>query len=527
MSHESAPTNPYDLVPYPSRPVAYSHPDHLAAVATLFGLRPQPIDGCRVLELGCATGGNLIPMAERHPHSTFLGVDSSRRQIAAGRQAADVLGLKNLELRDLALADVDDEVGLFDYIICHGVFSWVAFDDQEKILEICKSHLRPEGVAYVSYNSYPGWHLRSTVRDLIRGYTPEDQPPRQRIARGRKLLEFLAGVLADDPAPYSRLLKDEIDETLRQPDDYLVHEHLEKHNSPLYFHEFAARATGHGLQYLSDVSPGAMFASNFGPLVEQNLKRIAADMVSTEQHLDLLRNRAFREALVCHDQLPLHHDLRSARLGGLYLAGDIRPRSAAPDLKSGALEQFALSRAAVVWSPSPTVKAAFCHLGAQWPRSVSFDELVVAAAAGLGRASDPASISSEDQDVLRRDLIECLIQGLIEIRGGPDCFVTTISPRPVATRGARLEAAAGTLVTNRRHQVVALDEAGQNILQYLDGQHDRAAMLRLLVEAVDRGRLSILVGGIPAVDGRCVLGILEKTLDQRLALFASSALLVA
>jgi hypothetical protein len=276
-------------------------------------------------------------MAERHPQSTFLGVDSSRRQIAAARQAADVLGLKNIELRDVALADVDDGLGQFDYIICHGVFSWVAFDDQEKILAICKSHLKPAGVAYVSYNSYPGWHLRSTVRDLMRGYTPEDQPPRHRIARGRKLLEFFSGVLADDPTPYSRLLKDEIDDTLRQPDGYLVHEHFDEHHSPLYFHEFAARATGHGLQYLGEASLGTMFVSNFGPLVEQNLTRIAADLVSSEQHLDLLRNRAFRETLLCHAQLPLNHDLRSARLGGLYFSGNIRPRSAAPDLKSGAL----------------------------------------------------------------------------------------------------------------------------------------------------------------------------------------------
>jgi hypothetical protein len=59
MSHPSAATNPYDEVPYPDKPVPKSHPDRLAAVATLFGMQPPAIDHCRVLELGCASGRNL------------------------------------------------------------------------------------------------------------------------------------------------------------------------------------------------------------------------------------------------------------------------------------------------------------------------------------------------------------------------------------------------------------------------------------------------------------------------------------
>ena len=77
--------NPYDEVPYPNYAYSYTHPDTLATLATLLGLTPAPVDDCRVLELGCAGGGNLIPMAQVLPDSHFVGLDYSGQQIAAGR----------------------------------------------------------------------------------------------------------------------------------------------------------------------------------------------------------------------------------------------------------------------------------------------------------------------------------------------------------------------------------------------------------------------------------------------------------
>src|SRR5436190_23362618 len=89
----------YDEVPYKSYPYPQSHPDRLATVATLFGMEPPPLDNCRVLELGCCSGGNLIPMAERFPGRRFVGVDYSQRQVAEGQATLKELGLENIELR--------------------------------------------------------------------------------------------------------------------------------------------------------------------------------------------------------------------------------------------------------------------------------------------------------------------------------------------------------------------------------------------------------------------------------------------
>ena len=102
--------NPYDLVPYESYPFPRSHIRHLQTIGRLFALTPAALDGCRVLELGGASGGNLIPMAIDHPGSSFLGIDLSPRQIEMGQQQIAELGLKNIELRTVSIMDVDSEL---------------------------------------------------------------------------------------------------------------------------------------------------------------------------------------------------------------------------------------------------------------------------------------------------------------------------------------------------------------------------------------------------------------------------------
>ncbi len=127
----------YDEVPYEGYPFPQTHPDRLATVARLLGVGAAPAESCRVLELGCTDGGNLIPMAASLPHSSFLGIDLSGRQIAAARKIIQALALENIEVRHLDIADVGDDFGTFDYIICHGVYSWVPAPIQDEVLRIC------------------------------------------------------------------------------------------------------------------------------------------------------------------------------------------------------------------------------------------------------------------------------------------------------------------------------------------------------------------------------------------------------
>src|SRR5690349_13704994 len=110
----------YEAVPYEGVAIHHAHPDVLACSAILLGLEPAPLHDCRVLELGCSTGGNLLPVAMAFPQSHCVGIDLSPRHIAAGRALAEKLGVQNLSLRAADLLDLDSSLGTFDYIICHG-----------------------------------------------------------------------------------------------------------------------------------------------------------------------------------------------------------------------------------------------------------------------------------------------------------------------------------------------------------------------------------------------------------------------
>ena len=145
--------NTYDQVPYDKKSFSQTHVDNLATTATLFGMQPARPECCRVLELGCAAGANLIPMAFYLPESQFMGVDYSKVQIDDGQKVLQSLRLANIELKQLNILEIDKTLGQFDYIICHGIFSWVADEIQEKIFSICSQNLAPQGVAYVSYKS--------------------------------------------------------------------------------------------------------------------------------------------------------------------------------------------------------------------------------------------------------------------------------------------------------------------------------------------------------------------------------------
>jgi len=258
------PSRPYDAVPYPTYPRIETHPDRLAAVATLRGLNPAPVTRCRVLEIGCGDGGNLIPMAYFLPESEFLGVDLAAAAIAQGRELARELKLKNIELREADFRTI--AAGEFDYIVAHGLYSWLPSDVRDCLLALCAERLAPEGVAYISYNTWPGRHERHMLREILLYQLRDLRAPRRRLREARRLLTTIG-------TPAARAMADE-------PDDLLFHDDLAEVNDPVWFRDFDAHAARHGLQYLGDAGPGPAFRDD-------------------EQYDDFVRMRAFRQSLLC------------------------------------------------------------------------------------------------------------------------------------------------------------------------------------------------------------------------------------
>ncbi len=245
------------------------------------------------------------------------------------------LEVRNVDLRCQSILDVERELGKFDYILCHGVYSRVPPEVQDKILEICRSHLHPHGVAYVSYNTFPGWHARAAIREMLCYHTERFEDPSDRIREARGLLTFLVRSVESHDAAFDSMIRQEIAVLSATPDTYLLHEHLEEFNEPLYFHQFIDRAAAKNLQYLGEAQVTAMFAGRLGPEVEATLRRISPDLVQMEQYMDFLRNRMFRQTLLCHDNVKLDYVLRPEAVQKMWIASQAKPVSEKPDLLIG------------------------------------------------------------------------------------------------------------------------------------------------------------------------------------------------
>ena len=178
----------YDRFPYDSNPFPQSHPQRLAALGRLFGVDAPDVKTARVLELGCASGGNLLPLAYYMPSASFVGIDFSGRQLEQGREIAARAGLDNVELIHGDIAELDESHTDFDYIICHGVYSWIPDSVQHAIMRICRDRLTTNGIAYISYNVYPGWHMRSMIRDMMLYHTASLDDPVMKVGQARALL---------------------------------------------------------------------------------------------------------------------------------------------------------------------------------------------------------------------------------------------------------------------------------------------------------------------------------------------------
>ena len=511
----------YDDVPYESLSFAQTHPSRLATVATLFGLAPPPVSRCRVLELGCASGGNLVPLAEALPESWFVGVDLSARQIADGERVIRKTGLTNVSLRHASILDIDETYGHFDYILCHGVYSWVPRDVQEKILEVCGNHLTPNGVAYVSYNTYPGWHMRGMIRDMLRYHAFRFDAPQQRIAQARALLDFLAQSAKQDGGAYNVLLRNELEFMKNQSDQYLYHEQLEEVNDPVYFHTFIDRATKRGLRYLGESRISTMVTGNFGADVQKTLAVLSTDQVQTEQYLDFVRNRMFRETLLVRAERTPNWGIVPERVYGLNVASAAKPVGKPVDLLSDVPAQFQSRSGMGVSATAPVVKAAMLSLVDAWPATLPLMELVFRAATRLG-----GDATNGDLTAIALGLLNAYVSSdLIEFHAVPMSFARAPGEKPVALVHARVNAAEGQAkVTNRRHEVVHLSDMNLRLVPLLDGTRDRDALADALTQLAVAGDLTVQKGGQPVSDPVELRTALVSTLGPSLDALARDAL---
>ena len=504
-------SNSYDEVPYESHPFSQTHPSRVASVAAVFGLDPPPVESCRVLELGCAAGGNIIPMAETFPGSWFVGVDYSARQIADGERIVRGSGMSNVSLRHASILDVDETYGRFDFIICHGVFSWVPDPVRDKILAICRELLAPSGVAYISYNTYPGWHMRGMIRDMMRYHATRFETPAQRIEQARALLDFLAQAARKDGSAYTTLLHSELEHLKHQPDPYLYHEHLEEVNKPLYFHEFIDLAARHDLRYLGEARLSTMVTGNFGPQVAKALEVVASDQIQAEQYLDFIRNRTFRETLLVHRAASPNWAINPEVLRRLHITTPRQIPDAAGDVTSTAAVQYETISGMTLSTSSPAIKAAMRILSRRWPATVAYTDLE-------GEVNGMLGVPQDAEKLLAMGLLNTFLSSdLLELHSAPiPSVLAGERPKAFAVARARVRCGERGIVT-RRHNLYRTTELDRHLIPLLDGTRDRCELLNWLVDIALSGGLTVHREGQRLTDEAALRPGLAEALESALA----------
>ena len=463
----------YDKLPYPSMPIVYTQPGSLAAMATLFGAVPGDATKATVLELGCASGGNIIPLALRFPDAHFVGIDLSARHVQDANERIAKLGLKNIAIRQGDIAAARFERETFDFIICHGVFSWVPRAAQDGIFRICNESLRPSGIAAISYNVLPGWHLRRIVRDILLFHADPKSSPAERVAQARKALSEIAGTVTGN-SPYASLLRSEAERLVKAPSAYILGEFLVDQNAPCYFSEFAARSAQAGLTYLCDGEAATSLPDYFAPNVAKHVREMARDNpIALQQYTDFFTGRPFRRSLLVRTaQAPKPVlTIDPARARHLHFAADLRLRAE----RSKAGEMVYLDQRGRPIRPKGPISTAVVEgLAGAFPSTRTLNELI------------PKRNAAQEAKALQV-LTLLLISEQATVSTVPLRVGRGDGESPRAWSLARLEAAAcQPWVTALHHMAVRLAAPVEQLLPHLNGNNNRAALLRIVGDALSK-----------------------------------------
>jgi hypothetical protein len=373
--------------------------------------------------------------------------------------------------------DIDGTLGEFDFIIAHGLYSWVPDAVRDRILAVCAAHLAPQGVAYISYNTYPGCHIRELTRGMMRHQARNLTAPREKIDAARGLIRGLIAAKPENDL-YRMVLAKELQGLDNDGDHSIFHDDLAAENAPCFFHEFAARAAGHGLQYVAESDYYEMQEHIWPETVKVALRGIG-DRIEREQYLDFVKCRRFRQTLLCRGDVNLSPP-QPDRLRACAFATQARAVSKNPNLTARTVEHFQGRLGSKVGVDLPVAKAALVLMAERWPQAVRFDELLDAAREKTASSAPLA----DDASALAGFLFAVYGAGLVETHLHPAEFTLHPGARPLASRVTRLQASEGALVADLRHGMVKLeDERSRKLMTLLDGTRDHAVLAQELAQS--------------------------------------------
>jgi len=488
LSVDSLPA--YDELPYAGRAYWFTHPDHLSVLGRLHGLASARAEGCRVLELGCGDGVNLLSMATGLPDSRFVGVDLGAVHVARGVRRVGELAVANVELLHADIRELGASLGTFDYIIAHGIFSWVSEEVRVALLDVLDRALAPHGVALVSFNAYPGWHDVAPVRRLMRFHTEPVAEGAAKLARAREVARwYLARRARLDEEVLGELMVRLHTRIHHASDAILRHDYLSEHHTCFYFEDFMALAAARGMDFMTNARPGRLRASSFEPEIAEMLRAVP-DVVRQQQYIDFLAHTRFREVLLCRREREV---MRAADLDTFRgLSVEARTASDPWGLETRGEDAIRMeTRQGFVDLIGRPLRIVLSILHHRIPEAVPMEELLAIALPELAAQGEDGGLAATAEGRAQleasivRELAELYFKELVRLWREPPRLAPQVDERPRTGGLQRMLAAEGPIVPTLSHRDETRSDLERDVLQRCDGSTTRARLRDELGDGVD------------------------------------------
>lgn len=501
----------YDKVVYPSFVFPYIRPSKFGAIARLHGIDVGAIDRCRVLEIGCGDGANLMSIAYAMPDADCVGFDLSGERIEEAKDGAREVGISNASFYEMDLMEFDPGTfGKFDFIIAHGFYSWVPDAVRESMLAIYRNCLTPKGIGYISYNTLPGWHFRRFARDAMRFQSSLIEDPLEKVDAGIRFLRFIAGSLPPEAALRPFIEEETVSIENAHPSS-TYHDDLADVNHPFYFEEFVEGIEKAGLRFLAESEPVSNFLGRFPRTTQDALNELWHDYLRREQYIDFLRMRKFRSSLVCHLECEPSYRVEPAALDTLYVASKVRPIDDGIVMTDDSVATYQGPFESEFELNHPLVKTALNILARSHPAPMRFDKLIEELRARF--ADQAPGVHAAGLTVTRAYFVELINSNAVEIF----CFESplmssVLNDHPKISEFARWQAGRGAGVVNGLYgaAVKVTDEETRELIGLADGTRDTSGIISELSRTL----------------GDHEEGRFEDFVRSNLELFRSSGLLI-
>lgn len=267
---------------------ASTSPSRISWLALLKGLKSEK-NNFRYLDLGCGQGVSLIHMAALHPDAQFVGVDFIPEHIAHGRDLAKRAGIQNILFIEGDFAELAKEahlLGEFDYVIAHGITTWVSPEVREALFKLSSSTLKPGGLMYNGYNTYPGWLEMAPFQHLVSLFTNKSNG-KNSIQLAKKFFKAMHDAKSPIYEHFPKL-SDRLDKLDDLNLSYLMQEYNNKYWAPVYSDQMLSTARNYKLNYVGSVD----LVENYDVFIPPALLNI----INSEE--DVIQRESIRDSVL-------------------------------------------------------------------------------------------------------------------------------------------------------------------------------------------------------------------------------------